>query len=367
MKTALPISILAAACLCSCSGSGSADGSQVDTLALSGSLLIPYESLKSPQKIIVSNDRLYVQNSSSVDTLLDEFDLNGSYIRSFLPKGQGPDEAHHVWAPYYSDADGGICFSKDPDKLLCIPAQASSAGQHISSIYDFDKEKIGDDSHRPGMEKWKLANGFVILGSDSPKGFFAVVGKDGRIEKFAVDNIPESEFGKDAPGWAKYNFTRPLGSPSPDGRHAAWIMSSADMLAFATAEEDSVRFVTLYNAPPKGIQYTINGDNCMFSYTPERTIYYSGSPAVSDSHVYAIYTGMLQDDMLDLSQKVKAGEASAPATQVRVFDFDGNLKKVLLLQNGGMYSSIAVSPDDKTLYQLTETPEDGYIIYKYDI
>ncbi len=236
----------------------------------------------------------------------------------------------------------------------------------LETVYEFDAEKTGNETYTPGYEKWLMANGNIISGSMSRDGFFSIIDNDGKFVKYAVDYIPASEFGEGAPEYLIYNFLRPIGGPTPDGRHGAWAMGLADMLVFANAESDSVSFITKYVAPPKGIEFTVGENSSSFSYTPEFTSYYEGEPALSNSHAYLQYSGMKQSDLSDLKLRISKGECQIPEREVRVFDFDGNLKRIIYI-DGGYFGQLGVSPDDSKLYFVSENEDGEILVQQYDL
>jgi hypothetical protein len=367
MKMKFPLilgsAITAGIYVSSCSGSGAAGSGDVDTLQLKGELLIPYDNLLAPEQLLASSDRIYVINQRSVDTMISEFATDGKFVKNFLPKGQGPDETPFIWCPHYDANSDVITFSKD--KNLMGVTSLKSDKPALTPVFEFDSELPGNEDFTPGFDKWLFANGSILSGNQANGKFFAEIGADGVVRGYAVDFIPESEFGKGAPDYLKYNFTRPNGEPSPDGKHAAWVMGQADMMVFATAEKDSIRFVTKYVAPPSGIQFKIFDNYSTFEFAPDHKTYYTSSPALSDKAVYVQYVGESADEFRTKMQQASEGEIEMPQSIVRVYDFEGNLCHVLRLDKG--YGNIAVNPENTKLYLLAETADDGLAVYSYDI
>ncbi len=52
-------------------------------------------------------------------------------------------------------------------------------------------------------------------------------------------------------------------------------------------------------------------------------------------------------------------------TELRVYDFDGNVRRVIRLDC--VVVGWAVSADDSTLYAIGENDEDGFFVKRYDL
>lgn len=353
---------LAAGCL-SCSHGVSQSDNSVDTISLKGEILIPYEHLWEPTRLFASDHRIFVLNSMSADTLFNEFTTAGLKVRNFLTKGSGPNEVTRMSSIYYNSANNSLCFTAPNKKLIQLNLSASQLT--LSPIFELNPENGKDINAMAGHENWMFDNGLTVSSIASDKGYFGVFDKDGMFKRFAVDPIPADDFGGNASAGVKYNFLHPWGGMSADGRHAAWVMGQADMLVIANQSADSIIFSINYVAPPKGIKFlSDDGEHFSFEYTDEQTTYFFDEPTVSDSHIYVQYIGMLNSDMRSYANDI-INHQSEPKCEVRVYNFDGVLQRVLNLDC--MYGSIAVSPDDKTLYIISEGPEDGINLRKFDL
>lgn len=351
----------------SCGGSSSSTDGQVDTLTVKGEVLIPYEKLKMPGVVYANNDRLCIGNSMQADSLFEIWTLDGKKLYSCLQVGQGPDEVPFI---YYQAAD------KNSDRIVMMAAQntmkalegISTGAPHLETIFTTSAEKSGvtDSLQIPiaGMSAVVMANGVVVTGNSTLNGLLTQYTPDGRLIRYDVNYPPSSEFGDGLPVYSIYNFMQPRISTSPDGKHFVSYYGMADMISFGTVDGDSVIVKTDYVSAPKGINVVVGDGFVSFSYDDNLMEYYSGYPRLSNKYAYCRYVGRLSSEFGKEQKAMAEGEIPA-ATQLRVYDFDGNLHRIINLDC--VVRSFDVSPDDSTLYVLTETDEDGIHLLRYNL
>lgn len=360
MKNFLLTSIIAALLLSmfSCSGSGSADYQGIDTLSLTGELIIPYDHIKTPENIYASDDKIFLVNSPGVDTLIDEFTSNGKPVRSFLSKGQGPDEAAFIFSSYIEAGKKRLMMVTTPGELRSVSLEAD-AQPLTEKVFAYNPDK---DTLNFSVKTFMMADNHVLSAINSDKGIFALFNSDGTFDRILAGHLPESDFGEGFPEYAKINFLQPAGAVSPDGKHFVCYFGRADMTGFANIDGDSIDFRINYVAPPKGINVIVGDGYISFDFGDDYTYYFTGNVTASDSHAYMPYCGMLARDAEKRNKDMAAGEIE-PFSLIRVYDFDGNIVRVLRTDVNAR--AIAVSPDDKNLYVLTENDDKGYYIVKY--
>lgn len=359
----LIISIGVAANCISCSNGLSSSDNNVDTISLKGEILIPYDDLWEPIKLFASDDRIFVLNSMSADTLFNEFTVSGKKTSNFLTKGNGPNEVTRMFSIYYNGNINCLDFTAANKELTRL--KVSNGQAELTPIFKLNPDNGKDINSVSGHENWMFENGLTVSTIVSDKGYFGVFDKSGSFKQFAVDPIRPDDFGGNLSADVKYNFLHPWGAMSADCKHAAWVMGQADMLVFANQNADSIEFSVNYVAPPKGINFiSDDGVHFNFEYTDEQTLYFFGEPAVSNSHVYVQYIGKLNSEMRSYANDI-INHQSEPKCEIRVYDFEGNLIHILSLDC--MYGNISVSPDNKVLYIISEGNEDGINIRKYDL
>lgn len=349
--------------LASCNGAGNAsETSSVDTVQLKGEILIPYEKIGNPFNILTAKDKIYLINNT--DTILEQFDSSGNFERRFLTKGQGVNEVSRMNVYYYNEPHNGLMLSYEGTSVFLVPFDEETTRVERVFMYDNEREhKNTPENFTMGFDKWLMNDGSIITTTMNPEKYFAVVNSDGDFVKYAVDYIPKSDFGEGLPSYLIFNFTHPYGATSPDGKHAAWRMGAADMRVFASLDGDSVKFVTDYVAAPNGIN-VVSTDNKVssFEYSDDRRYYTYGTLALSNKHVYETRADMLAIDF-DKFLNDGAEGICDPHSTINVYDYDGNLVKVLQLDC--MPGDIAVTADDSMLYCLNEYGDDVKHVKSY--
>lgn len=356
---------LAVALASSCSGHGDADiASAPDTLDIkSNSVLIADDALIQPQTLYATSQNLVVVNSPGCDSLVSLYSLSGSHSRNLLRKGNGPEEVAFIYSSYIDAGADCLMLTSAPGSLSSLNLTAGAQPPLLTKAFTYDPATAGTpDSLNLNMELFRMAGGTILAGVQSPEGYFAIFRPDGRFDRYAVTPIPESDFGEGFPDYMKYNFCRPVGAVSPDGRHFACYFGGADMMAFASLEADSLTFKVNYDAPPRGIKIKIGDGWSAFEYDDTHCINYPGRPCLSNSHVYVRYVGLPDKEAYARNEAMTNGDIP-PSTLVRIYDFNRTLRRVINLDC--MALSIAVSPDDSTLYALTESADSGYSCITY--
>lgn len=349
----------------SCSGGKGSSSDAPDTLSLVGETLIPYDSLRQPEGIYTVGDRLYLMNASSVDTLVDIFTTDGRFVDRQLRRGQGPGELAFVYSSVFDQHNKRLILTTQIGKAEALEGMGTD---HITlqPVIDFTDKSSADDETYPhlGLQFLPMADGTVVATNHSRDGVFAHLSSDGSLMGYAGEYPPLSDFGDGMPDYLVFNFLQPDCAISGDGKHFLATIGRTDMIVFGEIDGDSVKMKVDYVAPPKGIEVELHENYSSFKYSPNYTLNYIGLPATSDNHAYVNHVGMTADDYRTRVKSMAEGEIPAE-TELRVYDFDGNLKRVVKLDC--VARMVAVAADDSAIYALTEDDENGIYVKRYKL
>lgn len=317
--------------------------------------------MRKPISLAVGDDRLYIANwSSAVDTLIDEFTLDGKFVRSFLTKGQGPGEVVSAGNIYYNGVNNSLIVNDYMirGKLVEIEGLSSEKPQSRTVI---GLQKEDNDSVIPTELIMPLSNKMYVAGNQPLEGMLAIYDAEGKFVRLDQPYPDKSVIGAELPDWAMANFFRMAGTCAPDCNHVV-AYSRANIIVICDAEKEAVKTVSIAGEFVNGIEAKNYGENVAFSYNDKFHNYFPNGITASNSHFYA-QCGGLEAEIIMQWKKMMEGEIE-PECYVRVYDFEGNIVKMLRLDVGRC--TLAVSPDDSTLYALTED-SDGYSIRRFDL
>lgn len=315
--------------------------------------------MRKPISMAVGDDKLYVLNwSGAVDTLIDEFTLEGKFVRSFLTKGQGPGEVVSAEKIIYDATHNSLVINDYMirGKLVEVE-QLSSETPWANTMIELQQED--NDSVVPTDFIVPLNNKMYVAGNQPLEGMLAIYDAEGKFVRLDQPYPDKSVVGSELPDWCMSNFFRMSGNCSPDGNHFV-ACSNANIIVIGDAEKQSVKTVSIVGEFVNGIEAENYGGGVSFSYNDKYHDYFPMGITTSNSHFYA-QCGGLSAELGRQWKKMAEGEIE-PECYVRVYDFEGNIVKILKLDVG--CCSLAVSPDDSTLYAFTETDE-GYVIREF--
>lgn len=365
MKSLLFPAVSLLLALASCAGSGQGSPDHIDTLDLRGEIIIPYDSLAQPGRIYTTDSKLYLLNSMNVDTLIEEYTLDGKFVRSFLTKGNGPDEVSFIYDatldPYRKQLD----IIKTPYTLDGLDLDGTPALSRIFTFEmpeDIDYSSLDATQPMPGGGMIRLADGSVLAANMSRGGSLAQYAPDGSFRGFYAPYPSKSEYGDGLPDYMVFNFMKPMISVSPDGRHFAASMGVADYLVFGELSGDSLKVAGSCVAPPKGIKVVVGNGWSSFEYEDSYVIPVKYGPVMSADRVYVVRNDIPESDYVDIAKKMTEGEMPAEAILTE-YDFNGNLVGVIRID--ALPISLAVTPDGSAFYVLTETADDGIVVKRY--
>ena len=366
LRSAAVIAVSALIAFTSCKG-GSASGSDTpDTLCLTGQVIAQDDAFKSPYGIAASNSKIYVRNSGTSAMLIDEFDAEGNYVRSFLPQGSGEGAMPYLDALRYDELNSRLVVEAAPMYgALRVVDHLDTDKPRLNTVFNLPDRIAGSpaDSVVPA-HIIRLANGAIIAPNLTPAGMLAIYDYTGRFKRIVQPYPAKEKLGSDVPDYALANFFQMKGGASPDGKHFATASALGDIISFGTVEGDSVKIITNVGEPQEGIEISKeDGSFATFGYTDKLRYFFPAGITLSNKNVYAIEGGYATE-FTEARKKMTEGEA-APVTRIRVYDYNGNIKRVLEINVGRCI--IAVTPDDSTLYALGEDNENGYQLFKFEL
>lgn len=366
LRSAAAIAVSALLALTSCRGGSSAGSDTPDTLCLTGKVIAEDEAFKSPYGIVASDSRIYVRNSGTSAMLIDEFDSDGNYVRSFLPQGSGEGAMPYLDAIRYDGLNSRLVVEAAPMYgTLRVVDNLDSDKPRLSTVFTLPERIVGSpaDTVVPA-NIIRLANGAIITPNLTPAGMLAIYDNTGKFIRIVQPYPSKDRLGSDVPDYALANFFQMKGAASPDGRHFAAASALGDIISFGTVAGDSVQIITNVGEPQEGIEISKeDGNFATFSYTDKLRYFFPSGITLSNNSVYAIEGGYASE-FTEARKKMTEGEAE-PVTRIRVYDYNGRIKRVIEINVGRCI--IAVTPDDSILYALGENNENGYQLFKFEL
>lgn len=349
----------------SCTGSGKGAEENIDTLNLTGTLIAEDSLFNSPYGIVASNEKIYVRNSGKEKLLIDEFDADGKYIRSFLKQGSGEGEMPYIDAIRYDAPHQRLIVEAAAMYGIMLAVENLDSGKPVlKTVFTLPERGVDADGDTiMPANIIRLSNGAIITPNLTPAGMLGIYDSTGNFRRIVQPYPPKEELGSDVPDYALANFFQMKGAASPDGHHFAAASTLGDIISFGTVAGDSVEIVTRVGAPQEGIEIiSEEGSASTIRYNEKLRYFFPRGVNVTDSRVYAIMGGYATENY---GVGKSADDESMPCTMVRVYDYDGNVKSVLRLDVANCI--IAVTPDDSTLYALAKSHKKGYQLFRFDL
>lgn len=364
LLTLLAIALSALTGATSC-GSGSGEYDHTDTLRLTAKVVAGDETFHEPLGIVASNNRLYIRNSVKCDTIIDEYTSDGVLLRSFLPKGIEAGQMPYLTGMWYDAAGGRLVVESDVSrgKLLAVEG-LDSASPQLRQVVALRERIVGaPDDTVVAAPLIRLANGAIFAPNLNSAGMLNAYTPDGKLKRVVLP-YPEEILASGVPPYGLANFFHLTARVSPDGNHFAAASALGDMLCFGSADADSARITVVCGDIQRGIEIDSEEDGYgTFRYTDSLRYFHPGGVVVSDKHVYTV-VGDYASAIAEKNRAMASGQIE-PQTILRVYDYNGRLKKVIYLDAGRCL--IAVKPDDSILYALEESDEFGYRLLQYNL
>lgn len=363
----LATSILIAACACSCGNN--ADQETIEDSFPESVTLIDDEQLKAPIFITATESGIAVVNKDIADTLVDVFNKKGEMISRFLTQGNGPDEVLKLLQLQY-DLNNGTFYAIDykNSSILKVDNWSINSPQ-ISKLAKFetpnnqDAIDVNATEYLIAYSMGVMNGGEIVTTNATNSGMLAVFNNDLQLKDVIVPYPDKNKTNPKLTDWANIELYKPNVNVSPDGKFAMVDASVADVRIFLTYKGDSIAYKKFEDVYPNDIYIIQSGaDFVQGAITPKSKIH-ALSTSLSNNLAYQLYSGATVEEM-------NASEFTKDTRQygsnlVRVFDKEGRLARNIHLDQ--MAKAIAVSPDDSTLYTLTESSQFGNRILKYEL
>lgn len=322
---------------------------------LSSYLFLSDSDLHTPSFLTATNEFLFVANSKS-DTIIDVYDVQTkAMVNQFLLYGEGPKEALHLMGVQYSASDSSIYLSDPFRKLMYKVKGYKDSTPVIETVFQYGLK----DEKKIHIGDWccYLANDKIMSAGVTPNGMLTCFNSDltnfRHFEKYPDKNL----INKNLDDWANIILYQSCCSVSPDGKHLAVVYYGADIVGIASViNKDSIAVNYQKNAYPNDIYVTqYNEQSAQGAYTEKSMSHYI-SVTASNKYFYALYKGKRKRD---------CEEGLGRSTHLKCFDWNLNLVAEMELDKDAY--QIAVTPDDKYLYALNSSADQGFSIVKYDL
>lgn len=330
--------------------------STTENITLTGKVLISEEDdenfIGTPSYIVSIDDMLITGNSVG-DTLFDVWNIhNMERINSFIRRGNGPSELRRIDS-FNADNKNKCIYTYDIDnkKLFSI------------SYNDLLKEKplLQEDLH------WNLdRNSPFVLRSTykmndcyfahnlTDTARFIILENNGELHHY--EKFPDkTHINPELTEMANAQLYAPMITISPDRKKIAVCGHLSDMIDIIKLSNGKPTIQTTISAYPNDIYLMPIGDGQMQGLCTPKTKRYCISNYATDDYIYAIWKGDITN--------MQPNSGYLCSNIVRVFDWDGNECYTLTLDKD--IFKLTVTPDNKTMYALTD--KGGYAIIKYEM
>ncbi|MDE6422153.1 MAG: TolB-like 6-bladed beta-propeller domain-containing protein [Muribaculaceae bacterium] len=338
----------------------SSDSAGVAVDSIYSEVLIPDPMLVLPTSMTVTDRAIVVADSYKADTLISVYSLDGSPVARLLPKGSGPGEG--LWVPniQYDKVDNSL-YAPDLDKQSIFHILEYAADSpRIETVMSHKSESETDTIILQGQIV-HMANGLLIAANQTNRGMVAEFDSYGKPLSVRIPFPDKRNIDERLTDWANINLYYPTLKVSPDGRFAAITFSISDMKIFVTVEGNELRYRVIDGAFPNDIFINQSGPDFVQGFATKDTKIYTQDLTLSDRYAYQLYLGMSKEE---ISQTDYFKDTQKNGSQiVKVYDKDGNVVRELILDR--WVKAIAVSPDDRFIYGLTESSEDGNSVLRF--
>lgn len=337
---------------------------EVEQVSLTSAEFINDSLLNKPKSIVVTDEFIVVNNSKSIkDSLIDIFNLNGEFISSCVHKGEGPMEALDIPNIQYSKLDSCIYVVDFPlynYKILRI-SDYSKQNASIEKVFSYYSEN--NDSILLSGGAVYLANGQIAASNVNPASVVVIF--DGNSDTIRLlGQVPDKKLiDRRLSDFGNSTIYHPFVAISPNGDFAAFFYDVSDMHLIINVIKNKTVVNFVEGKPAVGIALSEVAPGVFIGAVTGKTFCYTQSLSLSNDYIYQLYIGLLTEDLENTHFFKDAKHYGA--NTVNVYDRDGNHLKTITLDS--WVTSIAVSPDDKYLYAITQSSENGYTILRYEL
>ena len=335
--------------------------------SLSSQVFLNDSVLTSPGWMMSTGKMLVISNTSKADTLIDIFDNEGKSYASLLKKGEGPDEALFIESIQYDDRTKAFYVPDILKHVLFKITESGADGYIITTDYDptSNETDTTDAITDLALSSYigRMANDIYIAANHSKAGRLALINKDGTVFKM-VGTYPDKKLiDERLTDIAHIDLYGPIIRVSPNGQFAAAVYSGADILTLVAINGDSIVSYDFEKALPNDIFIMNAGSDYVQGIFTDKSMLYSQDLTLSNEHVFQLYIGLSDAEMRNTDFFRDTHRSGT--RQVNVYDRQGNLCRKISLDH--CVKHIAVTPDEKYLYALTESSTDGYTVLRYEL
>lgn len=338
---------------------------------LDSEIFISDSLLRKPVRIVAYDESVVISNDSKSDSMLDVYDRNGNLINTLIANGNGPGEIHWISSLQYSKPDNAIYVTDYYKKRLYRIDDFAGENPTMTEVFSYIDP--GYDESEPWnntcsiaikSEIAKLADGRFIANNKQSAGMFAIFDSQGKLISVEYPYPDKSKVDEKLSDWAHCGIYNPEIHVSPDGKRAALTISEGIIRIFIDLENGKTEYVSMEEAYPNDIFVIEAGTPWAQGAHTRKSKFYDITNSAGNENVYILtFDGKTGEeiDELDFTKDTKKWGMD----EVRVFDYSGNLKRILHLDHS--VEAIAVTPDEKYLYGLTESSEQGFAILRFKL
>ena len=330
-------------------------------VSLTAEVFMADSLLGKPISMTVTPHDFIVAEDNAKDTLISVYSLDGVPMTQFLVKGAGPGEALWISNVQYDQRNQSLYVTDLMKNTMLHIIDFHDGLPQIEKVFDYDSSK--SDSILLSGRIGKLSDGTFITANGTAKGMVALFASDGSSAETYVAYPDKAKVDEKLTEAANVMLYQSILRVSTDGDFSALFCNNADFRIFANLTDGKIGFSTFEDAYPNDI-YLIQFDaeNAQGA-TTSKSKYYTLDLSLSNEFAYELHIGMADRDIRE-TVFFKESRMFGSKT-VRVYDRKGNHVKTITLDRWA--TALAVSPDDKYLYTLTQSPEDGYTVMRYEL
>lgn len=340
-----------------------------EEVQLIGKTFLTDEYLDAPASLTVTENGLIIVNLSTTDTLANFFSDKGELLSKFLLKGQGPEEFTSL---YYLQYDGvnKVFYGADPEKSVLYRISLNDINnpeiKEVATVGKVETDNaidVNEVENALYYHMGQMDTGEILAANATTSGMAALYDSDGKFKQGLIPYPDKSKIDENLTDWANINLYYPTLRISPDGKKAAMTYSRADIRLFFQETPDSLEYKIYEDAYPNDIHIEQTGPDFVQGFGTKDTKTYSLDLSLSNKYAYQLYYGLSSAEARETEFLKDTGKYGSDI--VKVYDLDGKLVKTLKLDK--CVEAIGISPDDKTLYAITESSDSGYTILKYEL
>lgn len=335
-----------------------------ENVCLESIVFINDSLLEKPTYLVSTEDAIVIGNSAAMnDSLISIFNLNGDFIRSCIPHGSGPMEMLDISGIQYDELNNCVYVAELQLYNYKIFRISDYQTPNVSVEDVFSYSAVNNDSILLYGGAIRLSNGQILAGNANPAGIAALFDNDSNRVRFFGSVPDKSQIDDKLSDFGNSTIYHPYIAIGPKGDFAAFYYDTSDMNLIIKVIDDQVEYNFEEGKAATGISPTEVAPGVCIGATTEKTFWYTQDLSLSHNYIYQLYIGMTREDLgnTDFFKDTK----HFGANMVKVYDRNGRHVKTITLDRWA--TALSVSPDDKYLYTLTQSSEDGYAVLRYEL